>query len=859
MKILCSLMLFLLVGLSIAGEECNSASTTPCNGGLGLGGLEVDLKANDAHIHDFDGLVTGKRVGMFYDFGSHTFYATVVGSLPYATFVGHYTAGDLTDPATYADFDVLIVFIGSNGGAPWGVATRDVIADQVSNHGLILLVWDRFVVNAENYIPAVPTSVRYLAWTKDAIDPTSPPATGSRAVSFPLTGNFASHGYVPSARMQELDGCWAAWFVNYEGRPLGDQFCDVEIGFGSGLVYYSATPMDFYYGGAFTDHFVNIMDYIVGGSPQCGGGSTCDFDFDSVCGGVTELRGVLGDFNAYFKTSVSMSSGNIDGRLAAGADISLNTFGVANIVPESTCVAPVDANDVINYGMITNGSFHLGTGRYWLGRASRGGDTIHPSVEAGRDNHCPHTAAGNAGLLNQYFGAGQEDGLDELSAYLKALSSSNCGSDESIYRICKSGCNSKYEYKWSGLLFDDPSVDLNNFDVFVIDIAAADWAAATWVQLPWAFDSRWSSCSEDFDGDAVVVFNIGGVNARLAPGVPVYGNRGCFASHAIMNFYEAVTMDTNGAYSAGFLLAPHAHIAVGFGDHLGDVAAARMSSNTHFGYAPFRCLVPEEPVDGEYDIELVPGPNFVLEGFERYVESLERAAERWEQVIVGDVRDLGGIDDVRIEYNFGNIDGPGQILGRAGPTVLRPAVDHYLTLQGIMEFDTSDIGSLSDAQLDALFLHEMGHVFGIGILWENFEFECSQCSDNNNPNYDPLGECPAAVDAFENSPGRNHASPTGLLVEQDGNPGTKCAHFDEQQLQSELMTGWLTVNPGTGISELSAITIGALEDLGYEVNYAAADAFTVPAGPLNLNGLGVIDGIHLGDDVIHDFEIFEEN
>jgi len=60
-------------------------------------------------------------------------------------------------------------------------------------------------------------------------------------------------------------------------------------------------------------------------------------------------------------------------------------------------------------------------------------------------------------------------------------------------------------------------------------------------------------------------------------------------------------------------------------------------------------------------------------------------------------------------------------------------------------------------------------------------------------------------------------------VENTGGSGTRNAHWRESILGSELMTGW--VGPGANLP-MSRITIGSLADIGYSVNFAAADNFT---------------------------------
>jgi hypothetical protein len=239
---------------------------------------------------------------------------------------------------------------------------------------------------------------------------------------------------------------------------------------------------------------------------------------------------------------------------------------------------------------------------------------------------------------------------------------------------------------------------------------------------------------------------------------------------------------------------------------------------------------------GEYQIDLVPAAGFDSTGLEDIVAALEQAALRWSEVIVGDLPDVGGVDDLEIIYDFSPIDGRGGTIGSAGPTNFRAG--SALPFRGQMTFDSADVGNLNSNELEALFLHEMGHVLGLGTLW-NF-LGISQCDRNNpqgsNANY--LGE--NAVEAFESTP--NRAPGSSLLIEQDGGGGTACGHFDEVQLRSEVMTGFLTTNTQTGISELSTITIGSLQDMGYTVNFAAADAFSIPASQFNSEIIMDLDG-----------------
>jgi hypothetical protein len=67
-----------------------------------------------------------------------------------------------------------------------------------------------------------------------------------------------------------------------------------------------------------------------------------------------------------------------------------------------------------------------------------------------------------------------------------------------------------------------------------------------------------------------------------------------------------------------------------------------------------------------------------------------------------------------------------------------------------------------------------------------------------------------------------NTSAAGVPVENSGGPGTRDSHWRESILTNELMTGYAN----TGPMPLSRITIGSLQDIGYSVNYAAADPYT---------------------------------
>lgn len=73
-------------------------------------------------------------------------------------------------------------------------------------------------------------------------------------------------------------------------------------------------------------------------------------------------------------------------------------------------------------------------------------------------------------------------------------------------------------------------------------------------------------------------------------------------------------------------------------------------------------------------------------------------------------------------------------------------------------------------------------------------------------------------------------------VESGGGAGTAGSHFDENCLNHEIMTGFLDQH-----NRMSKITIGALEDLGFTVNYDSADDYRMPTKRVQ-NCMDIING-----------------
>lgn len=210
----------------------------------------------------------------------------------------------------------------------------------------------------------------------------------------------------------------------------------------------------------------------------------------------------------------------------------------------------------------------------------------------------------------------------------------------------------------------------------------------------------------------------------------------------------------------------------------------------------------------------------------------EQAAHKWESIIVGDLPSATynglAVDDLLIGAASVAIDGRGGVLGQAGPDRLRTT--SRLPYHGVMEFDAADMASMeANGTLLGVILHEMGHVLGIGTIWETMGLLTG--AGSSNPRF--IGS--QAVAAYNAIFG---TSATGVPVENTGGPGTRDGHWRESVFSTEIMTGW--IGPGSNMP-ISRITVASLADLGYSVNIAAADPYT-PPGVSSLASVGVSSG-----------------
>lgn len=236
----------------------------------------------------------------------------------------------------------------------------------------------------------------------------------------------------------------------------------------------------------------------------------------------------------------------------------------------------------------------------------------------------------------------------------------------------------------------------------------------------------------------------------------------------------------------------------------------------------------------------------------------EAAADRWAEAIVGKLPEVQinitaanspctnedmsrTIDDLLIVVVIEPIDGVGGVLGSAGPCLIRSGSG--LPLLGRVRLDEADVNNLlANDMLYDVVLHEIGHVLGIGTLWEMMGLLEDKAAESD-PDLDPWFSGTQAIAGFNDVGGNDYTDGNKVPVENTGGSGTRNGHWRQSVLDNELMTGWIS---GGSSNPMSLVTVGSLADLGYTVDPGAADSFSFSAMIL---GHHIGPMVQMGDDI----------
>ena len=246
------------------------------------------------------------------------------------------------------------------------------------------------------------------------------------------------------------------------------------------------------------------------------------------------------------------------------------------------------------------------------------------------------------------------------------------------------------------------------------------------------------------------------------------------------------------------------------------------------------------PGTASFDIDLV----FVGSPTARVRTQVEAAVQTWERVIASSLQDvdfsnnpipagycISGapavndvVDDVRLFLKIESIDGPSGTLGNAGVCHIRSRSG--LPITGKIRLDEADLARMSDAQLRVVVLHEIAHTLGFS---RHFFYRHSlmrqpslliDAETAGSPDTHFAG--PLASAAFDAAGGSGYQRRKVPL--ENSLSGSRDSHWREDVLDFELMTPRLDA----GANPLSAITIQAMADLGYQVNTTPAQSYRLP-------------------------------
>lgn len=223
-------------------------------------------------------------------------------------------------------------------------------------------------------------------------------------------------------------------------------------------------------------------------------------------------------------------------------------------------------------------------------------------------------------------------------------------------------------------------------------------------------------------------------------------------------------------------------------------------------------IVNDEPDQLGFQITLkyLDGPSGPVPEAVRTVA--QQAVNRWARIITGDVpgETVNGVflDDFEMSIQMGLLggaatDGPSDTLANARPTAFRDN-GAGLPYAGITGLDPADIANPA-ILLDTI-THEMGHAFGFTDGAQVFSRWF-------------VGDTFTGPNALREYTSIFAVAATGVPLAAGDR-----AHWDEAVFGNELMTPFTTGTP----EYISRITVGALEDMGYTVDYAAAEPYVRP-------------------------------
>ncbi len=230
--------------------------------------------------------------------------------------------------------------------------------------------------------------------------------------------------------------------------------------------------------------------------------------------------------------------------------------------------------------------------------------------------------------------------------------------------------------------------------------------------------------------------------------------------------------------------------------------------------------------DRRFSIEV----NFGL-GTESLNETLrnavQEAARTWENIISStfdgsytltiDItgEDLGNSALAGATWDSGRFDLNGRFMPTTGIAIIN-------TNSTILSILTSNTSFFQDVMT-----HEFGHVLGIGSLWETERSTSGSTLGRNLVNRSAGTYSANTYAGWYYGELLGTYAQTAIPLTTGEGEGSDYSHWREQIFDSELMTH--RAESTTTNMPLSQLTIASLRDLGYNVNYGAAEPYSLPS------------------------------
>ena len=195
------------------------------------------------------------------------------------------------------------------------------------------------------------------------------------------------------------------------------------------------------------------------------------------------------------------------------------------------------------------------------------------------------------------------------------------------------------------------------------------------------------------------------------------------------------------------------------------------------------------------------------------------------------------VDDLLIYVRLGAVEGSG-VVAESTICARRARADGGLPFIGSITFDATELAKLErHGYLERAAMRQIAYVLGFGLLWDEVPFELLKEATGPDPHF--AGE--EAVGAFDESGGAAYGDAKVPVENDDEEYGSAALnlHWRESVFGSELMTTALQ----SATPPVSKVTLASLADLGYAVDYDAAEPYTLPASGAGADPAAAAGGV----------------